>query len=299
MKKHKFWRLSAAAISVILLGFTSLFAGCKSAPAGRPVDPLELIDNNSAFYLAVPKAADSVLIERIICSVGEDISESDAKIISGHINKIYCGLNRSRYGTELQAAIDGNIPRSFLPKILNNKNGWKISDYVPKNSISVYKVYSGDIDMSFPSSKIACIGRDIDVMLDKYDSLVNLPYDNANELYTDLDDELIAYLKGAETEIRFFANKPQSFLTILTGTQLDLKLIDVKGSFKTDPKFDSQYLLDLSFRFKNVTYLKAGRALLNIAFGLTNSDDEIIGDNELLIHNIRIDKKQLYQLLLL
>jgi hypothetical protein len=274
-----------------------LLAGCKSAPAGRPVDPLELIDNQSSFYIAVPKAADNVLIERIITGFYEGASEADAKMIADRVNKVYCGLNRSRQGTEIQASIDGNIPSSLIPKVLSEKKGWIVSDYSPEGSASKYKIYSGPVEMTFPSAKIACIGRDLEGMLTKYDRLSVLPADDSTELYSDLEEALTSYLKGAENEIRFFANKPQSFLTILTGAQLDLKLIDVKGSFRTDPKHPNQYLLDLDFRFKNGTFLKAGKTLLVLAFGLTNSQEEIIGDSELLIHDIRIDKQQLYKLL--
>ncbi len=289
MKKHNLYWLTVL--------FVLLLAGCKSAPAGRPVDPLELIDNQSSFYLAVPKAADNVLIERIITGFYEGASEADAKMIADRVNKVYCGLNRSRQGTEIQASIDGNIPSSLIPKVLSEKKGWIVSDYSPEGSASKYKIYSGPVEMTFPSAKIACIGRDLEGMLTKYDRLSVLPADDSTELYSDLEEDLTSYLKGAENEIRFFANKPQSFLTILTGAQLDLKLIDVKGSFRTDPKHPNQYLLDLDFRFKNGTFLKAGKTLLVLAFGLTNSQEEIIGDSELLIHDIRIDKQQLYKLL--
>ena len=92
-----------------------LLAGCKSAPAGRPVDALELIDSESSFYLAVPKAADNVLIERIITGFYEGASESDAKMITDRVNKIYCGLNRSKHGTEVQDSIDCSIPQIYIP----------------------------------------------------------------------------------------------------------------------------------------------------------------------------------------
>ncbi len=299
MKKHNF---SCHAALKRVLGsayilFLLFLAGCKSAPAGRPVDPLELIDNQSSFYIAVPKAADNVLIERIITGFYEGASEADAKMIADRVNKVYCGLNRSRQGTEIQASIDGNIPSSLIPKVLSEKKGWIVSDYSPEGSASKYNIYSGPVEMTFPSAKIACIGHDLEGMLTKYDRLSALPADDSTELYSDLEEELTSYLKGAENEIRFFANKPQSFLTILTGAQLDLKLIDVKGSFTTDPKHPNQYLLDLDFRFKNGTFLKAGKTLLVLAFGLTNSQEEIIGDSELLINDIRIDKEQLYKLL--
>ena len=282
----------AAAIASVLF-----FTDCKSAPAGRPVDALELIDNQSSFYIAVPKAADNVLIERIISGFYEGASETDAKLIADRVSKVYCGVNRSKYDTEIQASVEGNIPRSLLPKVLNARNGWIVSDYTPSSSASNYKLYTGPVEMAFPSEKIACVGRNLEGMLDKYDALSALPADDTTELYSDLSPELTSYLKGAENDIRFFANKPQSFLTILTGANLDLRLIDVKGSFTTDPKHQSQYLLDLDFRFKNGTFLKAGRTLLILAFGLTNSQEEIIGDSELIIKGIRIDKKQLYQLL--
>ena len=289
-------RRHAEIVSASIL-FLLLLAGCKSAPAGRNVDPLELIDNESSFYIAVPRAADNVLIERIVKGFYEKASDSDAKLVADHVNKIYCGLNRSKNNMDIQAAIDGNIPRKLLPKVLNNKNGWQTSDYIPEGSATAYKVYSNNIDMSFPSEKIACIGRNTKGMLTRYDTLSKLPPDDPVALYSDLEEELTSYLKGAEDEIRFFANKPQSFLTILTGASLDLKLIDVRGSFKTDPKHQNQYLLTLDFRFRNGTFLKAGKTLLILAFGLTNSQEEIIGENELIIHDIRIDKQQLYKLL--
>ena len=295
MKKHNFFR-HAELVSASVLFFL-LLAGCKSAPAGRPVDPLELIDDQSSFYIAVPKAADNVLIERIITGFYKGASEADAKMIADRVNKVYCGLNRSRNVTEVQASVDGNVPASFIPKVLNEKKGWVVSDFIPEGSTSKYKIYSGPVEMTFPSAKIACIGRDLEGMLTKYDTLAALPAEDTTELYSDLAPELTSYLKGAENEIRFYANKPQSFLTILTGAQLDLKLIDVKGSFTTDPKHPNQYLLDLDFNFKNGTFRKAGRTLLVLAFGLTNSQEELIGDNELLINDIRIDKQQLYKLL--
>ena len=279
------------------IAFMMVLAGCKSAPAGRPVDALELIDSKSSFYIAVPRAADSVLIERIITGFYPEASAADAKMIADRVNKVYCGLNRSKNETEIQASIDGNIPVKYLPKVLSEKNGWVVSNYNPEGSASNYKLYSNQIEMSFPSEKLALAGRDIEGMLSKYDSLSKLPAEDTTELYSDLDEELTSYLKGADKEIRFYANKPQSFLTILTGAQLDLKLVDVKGSFRTDAKHEKQYLLDLDFNFKNGTFLKAGKILLTLAFGLTSSQEEIIGDSELILHDIKIDKQQLYQLL--
>lgn len=289
-------KLSILFISILAF----LLAGCKTLPpAGRTVHPIELLDNSSGFYIAIPKAADEDLINRIIENNVQNISSSEVKTISNCVNKIYCSLNRSKSGTEIQAAIDSSIPRKYLPKILNTKSGWETSKFIPGNSDNEYQIYSyNGVDISFPSDNITCLGRDIPEMLNKYDSLSSMPAENV-EIYSELDDALVSYLTEAETEIRFYANKPQSFLTILTGAQLDLKLIDVSGSFVTDPKHPNQYLLNLDFQFRNDKYLKAGRTLLTLAFGLTNSQSIVIGTSELQINGIKLDKKQLYKLLVL
>ena len=287
-------------LKIGLIILTALFlAGCRTIPARRTVDPVELLDNESAFYIAIPKSADNELIRRVIKNNIQNISDSDVKNISERINKVYFGLTHSKNNTEIQAAIDSDIPVSFIPKVLNKHNGWNTEIFTPDNSTSEYPVYSyNDLSLSFPNDKIACLGRGMPYMLSRYDSLSSLPAEDIN-LYSELDDDLVNYLKGAETEIRFFANRPQSFLTILTGTQLDLKLIDVKGSFISDSKHESQYILNLDFNFRNDKYLKAGKTLLTLAFGLTNSQSVIIGTNELQINGIRIDKNQLYKLLVL
>ncbi|MBQ1710316.1 MAG: hypothetical protein II032_04300, partial [Treponema sp.] len=143
-----------------------LLAGCKSLPAGRIVDPIELLDNNSAFYIAIPKEADTVLIQRMIKNNVRNLSDSDAKLITDKVNKIYCGLNRSRNFLEIQASIDSSIPVNLAPKIMNKKNGWTVTKYKPESSIVEYPVYTyEDIDLAFPNASITCLGRDIEQML--------------------------------------------------------------------------------------------------------------------------------------
>lgn len=298
LKKHNFRKYYNFSIllSCILFGFIA----CKSAPKGSAVDPIELLDNKSAFYIAVPKAADSEFIKRIIQSNISNISESDADLIINHINKVYCGLNKRKNVTEIQASIDSSIPKKYLPHILTKKNGWNERKVLMESSNIDYSIYTNsNLDLAFPSTNICCLGRDIDDMITKYDSISTMLDRDDGEVYSDLDEELVAYLKGAEEEIRFYANKPQSFLTVLTGAQLDLKLIDVKGAFVSDPQHSNQYLLDVDFNFKNATFMKAGRVLLSLAFGLTNSQSMVYNESGLRITGIKLEKNQLYKLLVL
>lgn len=274
---------------------------CKTLPQINKIQALDLLDNKSGFYIALPKNADEDLLKRVMLNNVEGLSEKDIDSILERIDKVYLGLNKSKKNTSVQLTIDGNIPSQFIPKILNKKRGWESRTFTPQESKNTYHIYNNqNIELAFPSSSIACSGRDIEKMLSVYDSFLNIT-EIVDRLICDssLEDQPYNYLLGASDEIRFYANKPQSFLTIITGTSLDLKLLDVYGSFRVDPDFENQYLLNFKFDFKNEKYLKAGKVLLKLAFGLTNSEMENPSSNELIIKNIHISKEQVYKIFVL
>lgn len=301
LKKHN--RINSYFLFFQLAVILFLAAGCKSVPAAREVNAIELLDDKSAFYIALPSSADTKVIERIIKNNVPGISDSNVKLICEKINKVYCGINRSKNQMEFQSVLEGNIPVNMMSKVLSKKNGWTRKSVKSGDNQLEYKLcnISNDkinLDMAFPSNKIACIGRNVQDMIVRYDTLVNLPVEN-NQLDTLIDEELTEYLTGSDNEIRFFANKPQSFLTILTGVKLDLKLKSVKGAFIQDVDHENQYILNLHFDFLNEKFLKAGKTLLTLAFGLTNSQSIVIGTDILEINGIKLDKEQLYKLLVL
>lgn len=277
-----------------------MVTACKSVPTGIQVEPLDLLDNESAFYLAIPSAVDPQLVSSVLMDSVEGITLKDAQQISGRINKIYCGLNRSKRGNEYQLSVDANIPVNTIPKLLTEKKGWSTRTFKPENSTSEYKLYSSQgIELSFPSDNIVCAGRNVPSMLTKYEYISSIPADSINEIddgFSELEPDMYDWLYGAIDEIRFYANKPQSFLSLLTGTSLDLKLFYVKGAFHTDPNFPEQYILDLDFMFKNEKFRKAGKTLIAMAFGLADSQSIIIDSNELQINGIKLNKNQLYKL---
>lgn len=276
------------------------FIACKSAPVSVEVRPLDILDEKSSFYLAIPKSVDPVLIQTILQNNIDGLSDKNATLILGNINKIYCGLNRSKNKTSIQATIDASIPQKYVSKVLNKKNGFSNRKFIPEKSQNEYTFYSNEkVELVFPSSKIACLGRDLENVISTYDTILTTAQPNYfSRDFSLLDEELYDYLDSAEDEIRFFANKPQSFLTILTGANLDLKLVNVKGSFSLDANHNEQYLLNLDLNFRNEKFLKAGRTLLTLAFGLTDSQSEINGTH-FLVKGIKIHKNQLYKLLIL
>lgn len=303
MKKHNFPRwlsLSKPSLSkpaIILLSL--LVTACKTVPKGTVVDPLDLLDNNSAFYISIPAQTDPDLVKKVLMFKVNGLSPKDADQIAKNVNNIYCGMNRSKKSTEYQITVDADVPLNLIPKAFNEKNGWSILKFKPADSANEYKIYSSpELDLSFPSDKIALIGRDTKGMLVKYDNISSIPADNSinDSGYSDLDFDMYDWLKNTGDEIHFYANKPQSFLTLLTGAQLDLKLFYVKGAFFIDPDFPDQYILNLDFLFKNEKYRKAGKTLLTIAFGLTDPQSITIDSDELKITGIKLQKQQLYKL---
>lgn len=273
-----------------------ILAGCKTSPIGTTVNSLDLLDDKSAFYLSVPTHVDEVLVKEVLKRYMPDVSDKDLDKICSRIYKVYLGINNSKFKTEIQASADTNIPISFLPRILSKKNGWTTREPVVSNLQGEYKIFNLDnLDLCFPSSNLAFFGREIDEMVSKYDEIffssqVENPYNSP------LDDEIYTFLNNNSDEIRFYAIKPQSFLNNLTGTSLNLKLINVQGSFKPDNNSDLHYLLNLNFNFKSEKYLKAGRALLMLAFGLTNSQ-VYVQDTHLVLENIQISREQIYNII--
>lgn len=302
LKKHNHCIFQKFYVIFVFCLITVFVAGCKTVPAARTVSAVELLDDESAFYIAIPSSVDRVLIQKIIKNYVPTLSDSNVMMICERINTVYCGISNKKNHLDFQCVISGNIPVNMMPKVLTKKNGWNSAKIIPQNSATQYNLYSisneiFSIDMSFPSTNLAILGRDVPKMLSRFDFLSKLPSEDF-EINTIIDKNLADFLNGAENEIRFCANKPQSFLTILTGAKLDLKLKEVSGVFVQDEKHENQYILDLRFLFKNEKYLKAGKTLLTLAFGLTNSQSVIIGTDELQINGIKLDKNQLIKLFL-
>ena len=99
-----------------------------------------------------------------------------------------------------------------------------------------------------PRSMVTLISKWISLGLTVAHSYTMVEWQFSNfELNTIIDKNLADFLNGVKDEIRFCANKPQSFLTILTGAKLDLKLKEVSGIFVEDEKHQNQYILNLKF----------------------------------------------------
>ena len=114
-----------------------------------------------------------------------------------------------------------------------------------------------------------------------------------------VSDALFDWLDAPGSEIRFYAPNPLSFLTILTGTNLNLQLNYVKGAMTVDSAHKDQYLMSIVFDFNNKNVVRAGEAMLALAFGLTNAQTTRNSPTNITVSGIRINKRQLYKLFVL
>lgn len=305
LKKHKknTFFSSVFSFSFCFVIFSLIFSGCKSLPEGKTVEAIDLIDDKSQFYISIPKDSDPDFLKHVI-SAYSGLSEEDSEKITKRIDVIYAGINKNRKSVEIQAAVEAEIPVRFVSRILTKKNGWTKTEYFPKlqnqqiknSKFDIYKNNSTEI--SFFSENIAVLGRNIFEMADQFVKIENeSSQDVFSQDFSKLPLELRSYLKNSGNQIRFYSDNPISFLTVLSGTKLNLQLFSVNGFFVKDENVQDQYFLDLTFNFKNSKFLKAGKSLLNLAFGLSDSQAEILSENVLTLHSIKISREQLLKIL--
>lgn len=281
--------------------FLIMGVGCKSTPVvQKTVHPLNLIDNNSSFYLKIPTKQDKSLVVSIVEHNIKDVSESDANLIAERIDTIYLGINKRRKSTEFQLSASCSIPKIAVSKLFTKKNGWNSEKLILQNQLGdevEYKIFdNSELLLSFPSQNLVALGRAVPSMVEVYNTyfyeIENGPVFNLNPLITE-------WFEKDDDAIRFFATKPQSFLTILTGANLNYKLVYVCGTIISDTKRDDQYIMNLEFEFREKKVVPAAKAALSLAFGLTNSEVCLETPTHLVISNIKISKKELYKILVL
>ncbi|HAH63694.1 MAG TPA: hypothetical protein DCL73_16535 [Treponema sp.] len=292
------------AVSPILIfslcALAACFTSCRSAPQGNAVNPLDILDAGSSFYLKMPEKTDPVLVSRILQGSVDGLSSEDAGKIAERIDVIYTGLERKRNETVIQAAVSGNVPRTAVSGVFKKNSGWESASVYEKNAAGgpveyvYYTKKSTGMQIAFPSNNIVCLGNSVPGMIAGYHSHAF----NGDTSYL-VADEVYEWLSGGGEQIRFYAVKPQSFLTVLTGANLNLKLAYVKGYMVTDGNRGDQFIMTIEFEFNDERMIKAGEGLLSLAFGLTDSQTQLTTPTHLIVSDIRIDKKQLYRLFIL
>lgn len=301
--KHKKW-LSGISAAFILIAAGIFSVACKSTPFVSEVDPLDLIDSRSAFYIRIPKDVDSNLISRMLQNNLEGLSEIDAQKVAERIDTVYLGLKKSKKSVEFQISSLCSFPKIAVSSAFSKKNGWTSDKLIlegsDKKNVS-YTVYNNSgILAAFPSENIALIGNSVPAMVERYHNISqNIEFEDISLLDENIRGWL-SYENGFhDGQIRFYASKPQSFLTTLIGANLNFKLIYVKGFLKNDLKNENQYISELEFEFRDPRVVGAAQAMLEVVFALTDSSVKRITDTHLIVSGIRINKNQLYKILVL
>lgn len=283
--------------------FSIFFFSCKTLPedSKSKVNSLDLLNYSNNFYLSIPTKVDPDLIKRILQSNVKGLTDDDANQLLERIDRTYIGLTRNYKSTKLQASADVNIPKKYIPSILTAKKGWSKRTFNAVDPDTKYDIFSqNNMDISFPSNNICCFGESMEYMLQEYNQIYNTPEDSViDEKYSPLPDEIYDWLFGRSDVIRFYTIKPQTYLSMLIGTNINLQLVNVWGEIKPDPTNSKMLLLDFSFEFKSEIVKKAGQALLTYTFALTNPEITSESATVLKVSGIQLPKEQLYKILVL
>lgn len=302
LTKHNKW-LSGVLGAFVLIA-SGISVACKSTPSVSEVDPLELLDSKSAFYIRIPKDVDSKLISRMLQNNLEGLSESEAQKVAERIDTVYLGLKKSKRNVDFQISSLCSFPKIAVSSAFSKKNGWTSDKLVlegaDKKNIS-YTIYNNSgILAAFPSESVALIGNSVPSMVERYHNISQKIEFEDNFLIDENIHDWLSYENGLHDEqIRFYASKPQSFLTTLIGANLNFKLIYVKGFLVNDLKNENQFVTELEFEFRDSRVIVAAQAMLEVAFGLTDSSVRRTSDTHLVVSGIRINKNQLYKILVL
>lgn len=302
MTKHNKW-LSGVLGAFVLIA-SGISVACKSTPSVSEVDPLDLLDSKSAFYIRIPKDVDSKLISRMLQNNLEGLSESEAQKVAERIDTVYLGLKKSKRNVDFQISSLCSFPKIAVSSAFSKKNGWTSDKLVlegaDKKNIS-YTIYNNSgILAAFPSESVALIGNSVPSMVERYHNISQKIEFEDNFLLDENIHDWLSYENGLHDEqIRFYASKPQSFLTTLIGANLNFKLIYVKGFLVNDLKNENQFVTELEFEFRDSRVVVAAQAMLEVAFGLTDSSVRRTSDTHLVVSGIRINKNQLYKILVL
>lgn len=286
----------------VLMLFLMLQTGCRSTPSVYSVNPLELIDGGSSFFISMPASADNELVKKIIQEHIHGLNNKGTEAVASRVSMICVGFNRSWSGTELQVAAEGSVPSRECSRLFTKKNGWQTDKLLlpagENKDGAVYSYYTGENGMQvcFPSDTIVCFGSHVSDMVTRYNTLCAGGVPEGGPV---LDNDIKKWLSTSSAQIRFYADKPQSFLTILTGANLNLKLVYAKGLMVIDPEQPDEYLLTLEFEFRDLRTIPAGEAMLSLAFGLTGYEMKLDTPSHLTVSGIKISRKQLYKLLAL
>ena len=146
----------------IFLLFSFFLFSCKTTVnVLNEVNPLDLIDNKSSFYISIPVRQDVNLVQKMIKSNVPSLSDKNALEIAERTQIIYAGLNKKRKKTEIQIAGKCSIPKIAISNVFTKKNGWQTEDLsfpLVEKKQKKYSVYSQKgFDISFITQTISSL----------------------------------------------------------------------------------------------------------------------------------------------
>lgn len=311
-RRNIIFTLLAAAGAVL---FVLPLAGCKSTKAISDeisaekvevipkVDPLAVLDGDSAVYFRVPVADHKPFVKSLLLSNIDGMADADAETIVNHLDMICLGVGTKENPKRLQLAASGSIPRIAVKTALSEKKGWtKFTDPV------TYYTHPGTkYQLAVPTTANVFLADDVSPLVENYKTVLGSDTESVITAQTDgWNDEVYEWMTAPGSAMRFCVLRPQAFLARLLGVDMRFALEFASGELtavKQDDTAvggvpgDAGYELSMKLVFQKARVVRAALAVLSLAFGDRMQATAENGSNVLQVSGIHVSNVTVLDLL--
>ena len=291
-------------LSFFILTATNFFS-CRSTPTEEElpeINPLSLLDDQSSVYVSIPVQKHITFVADILVAQMNSLSQDDAKKIAGQITMMYGGISTVKDRKRIQLAAEGSFPNIAIKTVFKEKNGWTKFDYeAPSteqclalnypNSFSYYTRTDTDLQLSFPSTNIICVSRNVPPLLDQYALRPDCVMNPQNKWISQQTDDVL-----------FYITKPGQYLRGLIGQPIEIGCDSVQGKIVYIPSkkdatiYTGIYELSFDVTVINTKAQKVLYKLLTLSLGMTDAVITIKDEKTISVTQMTISEKEILNL---
>ncbi|MCR4823191.1 MAG: hypothetical protein K5873_10015 [Treponema sp.] len=299
MKKLNLLKTAAA-----LLASAVLLSSCKSSPDLAPVEPLELLDGDSALYLSIPVQANSDFISSAISKIA-GLTEGDSQKIAERLDMAFLSIKNNG---SFQFSASGNLPVKYAAMALNDKNGWQGG---LKGGQVCYTHRQTSYQLCLPSSSNAFLSSDIAPMVDRFNRLAYAAFTeedlspeqksslaaSAKVFSQTMDSRIYSYLHDNNSpDILMYAPDPSAFVKSFIGREINTNVDSLFAVLSQYRGVKEQFNVKLTVNLQDPRTVKATTALLKtLLFGVPAKVVQT-GQKQITITDLPVTKKRIISL---
>ena len=271
--------------------------GCKTARVESvqtepQVHPLALISADLSTYMSVPVKKHQDLVSKIVCSVVNGMSESNAMTICERTDMLYSGLGTVKDRSHLETASFTKVSKFEVGQVMTKKNGFdKETVLFDSGEMTKYKSNASNFEIAFPSTKILCMSQNVNPMLDKFSQRCEVKETEYNKWISQKSDDILFYITRPGQYLRNLIGQ-----TVSVGTDVIYGSISYLPDRKKPDQYSGRYNLSFYIHLTNKKAASALNALLSLSFSMMGGSVTQTDPETLYLSNIEITDRQITEL---